>query len=141
ISEIMDGDSELYSFAPHVVFLLPAERRCTYTGNLTDARELQQAEAQRTVDSLLELARKVNEKTRAEIITTNFMLPARHDLGAFRSRTLGSEWSFRQWVNLELGLNAPSFLHICDWEFLRTVSGAQPGGAGARGFGASTRGP
>jgi len=67
---------------------------------------------------VLELARKVNEKTRAEIITTNFMLPARHDLGAFRSRTLGSDWSFRKWVNLELGLNAPSFLHICDWEFL-----------------------
>jgi FkbH-like protein len=118
ISEIMDDDSELYAFAPNVVFILPAERRCTYTGHLTDTRELQQAEAQRTVDSLLELARKVNEKTRAEIITTNFMLPAWHDLGAFRSRTLGSDWSFRQWVNLELGLNAPSFLHICDWEFL-----------------------
>ena len=41
------------------------------------------------MDSLLELARKVNEKIRAEIITTNFLLPARHDLGAFRSRTLG----------------------------------------------------
>jgi len=117
-SEIMDDDSELYAFAPHVVFMLPAERRCTYTGHLTDARERQQAEAQRVVDGVLELARKVNEKTRAEIITTNFMLPARHDLGAFRSRTLGSDWSFRKWVNLELGLNAPSFLHICDWEFL-----------------------
>ena len=118
ISEIMDDDSELYTFAPHVVFMLPAERRCTYTGNLTDARELQQAEAQRVVDGVLDLARKVNEKTRAEIIVTNFMLPARHDLGAFRSRTLGSDWSFRKWVNLELGLNAPSFLHICDLEFL-----------------------
>ena len=64
ISEIMDDDSELYAFAPQVVFMLPAERRCTYTGKLTDPRELQQAEAQRTVDSLLELARKVNEKTR-----------------------------------------------------------------------------
>ncbi|HEX4349806.1 MAG TPA: hypothetical protein VH251_05445, partial [Verrucomicrobiae bacterium] len=31
ISEIMDDRSELYSFAPQVVFLLPAERRCTYT--------------------------------------------------------------------------------------------------------------
>jgi FkbH-like protein len=118
ISEIMDDDSELYTFAPHIVFFLPAERRCTYTGHLTDARELQQAETRRTVDSLLELACKVNEKTRAEIIVTNFMLPARHDLGAFRSRTLGSDWSFRKWVNLELGLNAPSYLHICDWEFL-----------------------
>jgi FkbH-like protein len=118
ISEMMDDDSELYAFAPNVVFMLPAERRCTYTGHLSDTRELQQAEAQRSVDSLLGLASKVNEKTRAEIITSNFMLPARHDLGAFRSRTLGSDWSFRRWVNLELGLNAPSFLHICDWEFL-----------------------
>jgi len=118
ISEIMDDASGLYAFAPQVVFMLPAERRCAYTGQLTDARELPQAEAQRTVDSILDLARRVNEKTRAEVITTNFMLPARHDLGAFRSRTLGSDWSFRKWVNLELGLNAPSFLHICDWEFL-----------------------
>ena len=118
VSEIMDDDSELYAFAPQVVVVLPAERRCLYTGKLTDPRALVQAEAQRAVDSILELTRKVNEKTRAEVITTNFMLPARHDLGAFRSRTLGSDWSFRKWVNLELGLNAPSFLHICDWEFL-----------------------
>ncbi len=118
LSEIMDDDSELYSFAPQVVFMLPAERRCIYTGKLTDPRELVQAEAQRAVDSLLELARKVNEKTGAEVITTNFMLPARHDLGAFRSRTLGSDWAFRKWVNLELGLAAPSYLHICDWSFL-----------------------
>jgi len=118
LSETMDDDSELYAFAPQVVVVSPAERRCVYTGKLTDPRELVQAEAQRAVDSLLELARKVNEKTGAEVITTNFMLPARHDLGAFRSRSLASDWSFRKWVNLELGLNAPSFLHICDWAFL-----------------------
>jgi len=118
ISEIMDDDSELYTFAPQVVFMLPAERRCVYTGKLTDPRELPQAEAQRMVDSVLELARKVNEKTRAEIIATNFMLPPHHDLGAFRVRTLASDWSFRKWVNLELGLAAPSYLHVCDWEFL-----------------------
>jgi FkbH-like protein len=118
ISEIMDDDSELYSFSPQVVFLLPSERRCAYTGKLTDAKELQQAEAGRVVHSLLKLVRKVNEKTGAEVISTNFMLPARHDLGSFRSRTLGSDWTFRKWVNLELGLNAPPFLHICDLEFL-----------------------
>jgi FkbH-like protein len=118
ISEIMDDGSELYSFAPQVVFLLPAERRCTYTGKLTDPRELVQAEAQHAVDSVLELARKVNEKTGAEVITTNFRLPPLHDLGAFRSRTLASDWAFREWVNLELGLAAPAYLHICDWEFL-----------------------
>jgi FkbH-like protein len=123
ISEIMDDESELYDFAPQIVFLLPAERRCTYTGKLTDPRELQQAEARRVVNSLLDLARKVEEKTRAEIITTNFRLPPLHDLGAYRSRTLGSDWSFRKWVNLELGLAAPSYLHMCDWEFLASRLG------------------
>lgn len=118
ISEIMDDGSELYAFAPDVVLLLPAERRCTYTGKLTDPRELPEAEAQHMVDSLLELARKVNGKTHAEVLMTNFRLPALHDLGAFRSRTLGSDWSFRKWVNLELGLAAPAYLHVCDWEFL-----------------------
>jgi FkbH-like protein len=117
-SEIMDGGSELYAFHPQVVVLLPSEQRCKYPGKLIDPREGQQAEAERVVNSLLEMARRLHERTRAEVIIMNFMLPARYDLGAYRSRTLGSDWSFRKWVNLELGLKAPPFLHICDSEFL-----------------------
>lgn len=118
VAEIMDGASALYAFGPQVAVLLPSEQRCRYPGKLTDPREAQQAEAGRLVESLLHLAGRLHEKTRAEVIVTNFMLPARHDLGAYRSRTLGSDWNFRKWVNLELGLNAPSFLHVCDLEFL-----------------------
>jgi FkbH-like protein len=118
ISEIMDEASGLYAFSPQVVFLLPSERRCAYTGKLTDPRAAQEAQAKQVVDGLLELARKVNKKTGAEVIMANFMPPARHDPGAYRSRTLGSDWSFRQWVNLELGLRAPSSLRICDLEYL-----------------------
>ena len=118
ISEIMDEASGLYAFAPKVVLMLPSEHRCKSTGQLTDLREAQQAEARQVVDSILELTRQVNEKTHAEIIVANFMLPARHDLGAFRARTFGADYTFRKWVNLELGLNAPSYLHICDLEFL-----------------------
>jgi len=118
ISEIMDEAGSLYAFAPQVVLLMPSEHRCKYPGKLTDRRELQQAEAGRVVQSLLELVARVHDKSHAEVIVTNFMLPARHDLGAYRSRTLGSDWSFRKWVNLELGLNAPPYLHICDLEFL-----------------------
>jgi FkbH-like protein len=70
------------------------------------------------VNSLLDLARTLHERTRAEVILSNFALPARHDLGSYRSRTLGSDWSFRKWVNLELGLSAPPYVHICDLEFL-----------------------
>ncbi len=118
IAEAMEDDGELYAFAPDVVLMLPSERRCIYTGKLTDPRELQESAAKEVVSSILELAHKVNAKTGCDVITTNFMLPARHDLGAFRSRTLGSEWTFRKWVNLELGLAAPAYLHVCDWEFL-----------------------
>lgn len=91
ISEIMDEASGLYLFAPHIVLLLPSEHRCQYSGQLTDPRTAQQSQARHAVDSLLELARQLNEKTRAEIIITNFMLPARHDLGSFRARTLGAD--------------------------------------------------
>jgi FkbH-like protein len=118
IAEIVDDTSALYAFAPQAVLLMPSETRCKYPGKLTDSRDLQQAEAKGVVDSLIDLARKVHEKTQAEVIMTNFMLPARYDLGAFRSRSLGSDWSFRQRVNLELGLNAPTYLHICDLAFL-----------------------
>ena len=117
-SEILDDASGLYEFRPQAVLLMPSEQRCKYSGKLTDAREAQQAEARQVVDSLLELIAKLHSKTCAEVIVTNFMLPSRHDLGAFRSRTLGSDWSFRKWVNLELGLSAPPYLHICDLEFL-----------------------
>ena len=118
VAEIMDEAAKVYEFAPHLVLLMPSEQRCKYAGKLTDPREMQQAEANQVVGSLLELTRQVHEKTRAEVILTNYILPARHDLGSYRSRTLGSDWSFRKWVNLELGLNAPAYVHICDMEFL-----------------------
>ena len=112
ISEIMDETGPFYAFAPQVVLLMPSEHRCRYPGSLTDSRQEQQAEAARVVHSLLELTAKVHEKSRAEVIVTNFILPARHDLGAYRSRTMGSDWTFRKWINLELGLQAPPYLHI-----------------------------
>jgi FkbH-like protein len=118
LSEIMDDSSGLYAFAPQVVLVMPSENRCRYTGGFTDSREEQLAEVGRVVRGLLEIAAKVHEKTRAEVLMTNFMLPAGHDLGAFRSRTVGSDWTFRKRVNLELGLEAPPYLHLCDLEFL-----------------------
>jgi len=118
MAEIMDDGGALYEFAPRVVVLMPSEHRCKYSGKLTDPRETQRAEAAQVVESLLGLARRLHEKTGAEVIMTNYFLPARHDLGPYRSRTLGSIWSFRKWVNLELGLGAPPYLHLCDLEFL-----------------------
>lgn len=123
VSEIIDEGSGLYGFKPEAALLMPSANRCKYQGQLTDAVQQQRDEANGIVHGLLDLASRVHEKTGAEVLLTNFLLPARHDLGAFRSRTLGSEWSFKKYVNLEIGLQAPAYLHICDLEFLAARHG------------------
>jgi FkbH-like protein len=124
ISEIIDESSRLYGFKPEVIFFLPSHRRCQYSGHLLDPREKQEAEGKNTASQILELCRLANSRTGAEIILANFPLPGRFDPGPYRTRTLGSDWSFRKLVNLELGLNAPSYVHICDTEFLSARRGA-----------------
>jgi len=118
ISEIMDESSGLYKFAPQIALLIPSDQRCRYQGSLTDSREAQEIEAGKVVNSLLELVRRVHAQSHAEVILANFMPPSRHDPGAYRTRTLGSDWTFRKWVNLQLGLKAQPYLQICDLEFL-----------------------
>jgi FkbH-like protein len=126
-SEMMEADGALYRFQPQVVFLLPGAQRCKFPGMLTDSREAAQAAGSALASQLLELCRSVHERTAAEVLVANFALPARRDLGEFRSRTLASDWNFRKWVNLELGLNAPTFVRICDLEFLANRHGALSG--------------
>ncbi|MBZ5617575.1 MAG: HAD-IIIC family phosphatase [Acidobacteriia bacterium] len=123
ISEILDESSRFYEFKPEVIVFLPSHRRCQYSGHLFDARDKQEAEGRSTANQILELCRVANSRTGAEVILTNFPLPGRFDPGPYRTRTLGSDWSFRKFVNLELGLNAPSYVHICDAEFLSARRG------------------
>jgi FkbH-like protein len=124
VSEIMDAEGALYQFRPQVVWLLPGAQRCSYSGALADSRAEVQAAAASVAAQLLELCRTLNERTAAEVLLCSFMLPARRDPGEFRSRTLASDWSFRKWVNLELGLSAPPYVRICDLEFLSNRHGA-----------------
>jgi FkbH-like protein len=123
ISEIVDESSRLYEFRPEAIVFLPSHRRCQYSGQLLDAREKQEAEGKNIASRILDLCRLANSRTGAEIILANFPLPGRFDPGPYRTRTLGSDWSFRKLVNLELGLNAPSYVHICDAEFLSARRG------------------
>ena len=67
---------------------------------------------------VLELCRTLNARSGAEVILTNYLLPASFDPGPLRTRSLASEWGFRKYVNLQLGLQAPPFVHVCDVEFL-----------------------
>ena len=124
ISEIMDENSELYQFQPQVVFLIPSDQRCKYQGQLSDSREAPQAQAAEVSSQILDMCRLVHERTGAEVILSNFKLPAGFDLGPYRHRVMGSDWSFRKQVNLEIGLNAPASVHVCDIEFLEHRRGA-----------------
>jgi FkbH-like protein len=123
ISEILDAESELYTFKPDVIFLIPSNQRCKYQGALTDTRQQQQDQAATTADDLLGLCRTAHERSGAEVVVSNFLPVSDFDPGPYRVRTLGSDWNFRKAVNLELGLNAPSYVHVCDVEFLASRRG------------------
>jgi FkbH-like protein len=118
VAEIMQADSDLYAFRPEVIFVLPSSKRCAYPGALTDSRERPQAAASKVAADALDLCRQAHEHSRAEIVLANYLLPSTHDPGPYRTRSAASEWTFRKLVNLELGLNAPSSVHLCDVEFL-----------------------
>ncbi len=118
VSEILDETSGIYSFQPEVIFVLPAQRRFFYSGAITDQRTVIEEQIKNDCQQLLSLMRRANQKTHADILLCNFILPAGHDLGAYRNKTLASPWNYVAQINIELGLNAPSFVHICDVNFM-----------------------
>src|SRR5262249_29220042 len=79
--------------------------------------------AARAAQELLALCAQAHERARAEIILAGFVPLPYHDLGPYRVRSLGSDWSFPRLVNLELGATAPPFVHLCDLEFLAARRG------------------
>lgn len=124
VAEANDPASELYGFKPDLVWLWPNERDCRFTGSLRSVPDAMIASAANYTKSLYDVATRIHERSGAGIIISNFMLPARRDMGSFRIRIPASEWNFRRAVNLEMGLRAPSFVEICDIEFLGNRLGA-----------------
>jgi FkbH-like protein len=118
ISEIMDPEGELYAFKPSVILVLPAAGRCEYKGTLADPVADQRSQAEAVARDLLDLCKAAADRSGAEVIVCNFALPPHFDPGPMRSSALGSDYSFRKYVNMQLGLNRPSSVHICDAEFL-----------------------
>ncbi|HXI54025.1 MAG TPA: hypothetical protein VNH84_21070, partial [Candidatus Saccharimonadales bacterium] len=118
VAELTRPDGELRTFKPEVIVVLPGAQRCRYAGPITDPRSKVEAEAMAVADELLRWCQTGHDLTGAEFILANHPLPARDDLGEYRSRTAASDWTFRKLVNLELGLRLPPFGRICDVEFL-----------------------
>jgi FkbH-like protein len=122
-AEIMDAESPLYEFNPDAVLLLPSERRCVYDGPLTSPRVEQEEAGRRLAGELLDLCTHVHARCGAEVITANFRLSPYFDPGPMRNTSLISNYAFRKFVNLELGARLPSYVHICDVEFLSNRRG------------------
>ncbi len=118
VAEIREPEGALHRFRPDVTLLLPGPQRCKYTGTLHDEPSAIRGAADAVVTELLDLCRTLHERAGGEVILANFPLPARHDPGPFRAGTLASDWAFRKWVNLHLGLQAPECVRLCDLEFL-----------------------
>ena len=118
VAEIVEQESPLYTFRPDIVVLFPSSRHVQPPEGLTDPPAQHREAAARAVEGLLALCTRANERAGAEVLLANFLPSAYHELGPFGSRTLASTWNFRRLVNIELGLAAPPFVHICDLEFL-----------------------
>ncbi len=127
-SEILDPESPLAAFRPNVTVILPSEARCRFDGPLDSPLAEQRQQVDAAVESILALCRAAHERTSADVIVANHVLPARWDIGSFRTRTLAVDYTFRKAVNLELGLRAPGHTTVCDLEFVAT----RTGGLGAR---------
>ncbi len=123
VSEILAPDSGLYRFAPEMVVLMPAFQRCRYRGRLSDPADVAREQALNDAAQFLDLCRTLHERSGAEVLLVNYPLLPAIDPGPYRVRTLASDWSFRKQVNLELGLRAQSYVHICDLEFLSARRG------------------
>ena len=123
VSEILAADSALYAFQPDVVLILPAERRCTFQGPVDSTIDEQRAAAHDVVLDLLTLCRTVRERSSAEVVLGNFRLSPYFDPGPLRTSSLLSDYAFRKYVNMNLGFEAPSYVHICDLEFLSNRRG------------------
>ena len=122
-AEIMEPGSTLAAFKPDVVVILPSVARCRYEGLLTDPSDMQKAQALATARDVLQLASLANQHTGARVILGNFMLAPSVDPGPYRVRSMGSDWSFRKLVNLSIGADAPSFVTVCDLEFISARRG------------------
>ncbi len=123
VSEILDQASPLYAFQPQAIIVILTEKCCKHSLAVLAPRSEFEKAATRVSSELIGLCRTAHERSGAEVLLCNFRPPPYFDPGPYRTRTLGSDWNFRRLVNLELGLSAPPFVHICDLEFLASRRG------------------
>lgn len=122
-SEILSPESLLHEFKPEIVFIAPSRARFLAGGSLQASREVQVEHSSRNVNDVLDLCRIVNERHGAAVIVCNQILPPGRDFGPYSAKSLASQLSFCRLTNLELGLQAPSYVHICDLEYLAAKRG------------------
>jgi FkbH-like protein len=123
-SEMMDPQSGLHEFKPAVILVLPSQARMTYSGSLADSAPTARAQAETAAQSLLDLCRSAHDHSGAEVVLCNFALPGEFDPGPLRSSP-ASDYGFRKYVNMYLGLNRPKSVNICDVEFLANRLGTR----------------
>lgn len=106
IPEVLNPQSALYIFKPELVVLVPSAQRIS-------AEQSPSAMA----EEILGFCKTINQTTGANVLLTNFVPTPYFDLGAFRGKKTNSDWNLKRQLNLQLALNAPGFVHICDAEF------------------------
>lgn len=125
----LSDDPALLALRPDVIALLPSPQEALSQLAVGEAPARYREAAEKAARSILDTCDRLHSRYGSQILLSNFPLPVEKDWGAFRAKHLGSDWSYRKLLNLSLGELAPSFVHLCDTEYLayrRGFSSASP---------------
>lgn len=125
IQEIVNPSSKLYQSKPDVVLLIPDPYEATYPGNFSDPLEVQKQFATNKAKELLEISEIISMHCNANIVLCNYPLPPDVESDLERSRSLFSSWSYKKYINFELGLLLPPRISLIDAEFISCQIGTK----------------
>lgn len=121
--EMFDGNSVVSKFKPDVVVFISTSFTQPEWPNLKTDSDENKLMVERTVDYWLNLCASVHKSTGCEIIFDNFFqLPWRPN-GNLSTRLNSDHNSYLANINMAMGNNAPSYVHISDVAWMSSYYG------------------
>ncbi|MBF0612001.1 MAG: HAD-IIIC family phosphatase [Magnetococcales bacterium] len=118
VAELLGEGSTLLKPPPQVCVVMPSQQAGRCPCSLSAPREQVEGVAVEMAHNLLSLCKQAHLLRTSDLILANFSLPSLYDPGMLRSKIAATPWNFTKRLNMELGLAAPPWLTIWDWEFI-----------------------
>ncbi len=123
--ELLDNESGVHKFSPQILMLILDHRAVHFwpdrKASLDEVRDL----ASKQVREWEILWEKAHKESNAAVIQTNIALPCERVFGNFETKAAWSQSSYLRELNRITAERAPSYVGICDAEYLSGYLGKQ----------------